>query len=188
MRICAYSGVLKYTLTTPFAFILLVFGNNIDGTYGQIASPLWPRPYPHHSNYIWKVNVQAGQIIEIRVLEIDIEDHAVCQYDKLRVRIILLFVDVVSVVSNLLFNMSFLLQIYDGPDVHYHIIGTLCGVTPPPSLFSYGSSVTIVFTSDHSISRKGFLLEWSAISLSPDPLPTIAPGMKCSQVSRKCIV
>nr|DBA25188.1 TPA: hypothetical protein GDO54_012746 [Pyxicephalus adspersus] len=127
-----------------------VFGNEIEGTYGQIASPLWPREYPHHSNYIWKINVQSGQIIEIRVLEIDIEDQAACSYDKLR--------------------------IYDGPDVHYHIIGTYCGVTPPPSLFSFGSSVTVQFTSDNIRSGKGFLLEWTAVQLSPDPLPTIAPG------------
>ncbi|KAM5158320.1 cubilin [Mantella aurantiaca] len=127
-----------------------LFGNNIQGTYGQIASPLWPRPYPHHSNYIWKINVQSHQIIEIRVLEIDIEDQTTCSYDRLR--------------------------IYDGPDTHYHIIGTICGVSPPPSLFSSSSSMTLQFSSDNSISRRGFLLEWSAVFLSPDKLPTIAPG------------
>ncbi|XP_077347020.1 cubilin isoform X1 [Lithobates pipiens] len=134
-----------------------MFGNNLDGTNGQIASPLWPRQYPHHSNYIWKINVQSGQIIEIRVLQIDIEDQATCSYDKLRV--------------------------YDGPDVHYHIIGTYCGVTAPPSLFSSGSSVTVQFKSDNSISKTGFLLEWTAVYMSPDPLPTIAPGA-CGGVLR----
>ncbi|XP_044150585.1 LOW QUALITY PROTEIN: cubilin [Bufo gargarizans] len=127
-----------------------LFGNNIEGTYGQIASPLWPRQYPHHSNYIWKVNVESGHIIEIRILEIDIEDQATCRFDKL--------------------------QIFDGPDTHFHIIGTYCGVAPPPSLFSFGSTVTIQFLSDNSISKRGFLLEWTAVNASPEPVPTITPG------------
>ncbi|XP_075068011.1 cubilin [Mixophyes fleayi] len=127
-----------------------LFGNNIEGTYGQIASPLWPRQYPYRSNYMWKINVESGRIIEIRILELDIEDDTTCSYDKLR--------------------------IYDGPDIHFHIIGTYCGVTQPPSLFSSGSSVTIQFVSDNSISKNGFLLEWTAIDLSPGPAPNRTQG------------
>ncbi|CAH2282322.1 cubilin [Pelobates cultripes] len=127
-----------------------LFGSNIFGTQGQIASPLWPRNYPHHSNYIWTINVESTQIIEARMLEIDIEEHSTCSYDKL--------------------------QIYDGPNIHYHLLGTYCGVTPPPSLFSSASSMTVGFVSDNSISKKGFLLEWLAIELPSGPLPTIAPG------------
>ncbi|MEE6466792.1 hypothetical protein FKM82_007053 [Ascaphus truei] len=127
-----------------------LFGNNLGGTHGQIASPLWPRNYPHHSIYTWKINVESAQIIQVRILEIDIEDHASCYFDKLRV--------------------------YDGPDTHFHLIGTYCGVTPSPSLFSSGSSMTVQFLTDNSVSKKGFLLEWSAIEASTEPLPTIAPG------------
>ncbi|KAM4028087.1 cubilin isoform 1-T1 [Anomaloglossus baeobatrachus] len=134
-----------------------LFGNNIEGTYGQIASPLWPREYPHHSNYIWKVNVVSGRIIEITFLEMDIEQHSSCGYDKLR--------------------------IFDGPDTHFHIIGTYCGVTLPPSLFSSGSAVTFQFLSDNSVSKRGFLLEWRAINVSPGPVPFIAPGA-CGGVSQ----
>ncbi|XP_077124414.1 cubilin [Ranitomeya variabilis] len=127
-----------------------LFGNNIEGSSGQIASPLWPRQYPHHSDYTWNINVESGRIIEITVLEMDIEDHARCNYDKL--------------------------GIFDGPTTHFHVIGTYCGVTPPPSLFSSGSTVTIQFLSDNSISQRGFLLEWRAINVSPGPVPAIAPG------------
>ncbi|XP_063780787.1 cubilin-like [Pseudophryne corroboree] len=127
-----------------------LFGNNIEGTYGQIASPLWPRQYPHHSNYVWRINVESGRIIEIRILEMDIEGHTTCSSDKLR--------------------------IYDGPDIHYHVIGTYCGVMEPPSLFSSGSSATVQFTSDSTIRKKGFLLEWTAIDISPGPVPNITQG------------
>ncbi|KAG9476560.1 hypothetical protein GDO78_003221 [Eleutherodactylus coqui] len=127
-----------------------LFGNNIQGSYGQIASPLWPREYPHHSNYIWYVNVEPGRIIEVRFLEMDIEDHAHCGYDKL--------------------------QIFDGSGTQFHLMGRYCGVAPPPTLFSFGSAVTIQFISDNSISQRGFLLEWTAVNVSPEPRPTIAPG------------
>ncbi|XP_063777593.1 cubilin [Pseudophryne corroboree] len=134
-----------------------LFGNNIEGTYGQIASPLWPRQYPHHSNYVWRINVESGRIIEIRILEMDIEGHTTCSSDKLR--------------------------IYDGPDIHYHVIGTYCGVMEPPSLFSSGSSATVQFTSDSTIRKKGFLLEWTAIDISPGPVPNITQGA-CGGVLR----
>ncbi|KAG8443219.1 hypothetical protein GDO86_011865 [Hymenochirus boettgeri] len=127
-----------------------LFGNNIGGNQGQIASPLWPRNYPHRSDYVWKINVQASSVIQARILEIDVEDHQRCIYDKL--------------------------QIFDGPDTHYHLIGTYCGVTPPPDIFSSGSSMTVQFKSDTSISKRGFLLEWFAIEAASEPLPTIAPG------------
>ncbi|XP_069815839.1 cubilin [Dendropsophus ebraccatus] len=127
-----------------------LFGNNLEGSSGQVASPLWPRQYPHRSDYIWKVTVESGRVIEIRILEMDIELHTSCGYDRLR--------------------------IFDGPDTHSHIIGTYCGITPPPPLFTFGSAVTIQFQSDNSISKKGFLLDWTAVNISPDPLPTIAPG------------
>ncbi|XP_053569959.1 cubilin [Bombina bombina] len=127
-----------------------LYGNTFFGTHGQISSPLWPRNYPDRSNYIWKINVDSSQIIEARILEIDIEDHARCLYDKL--------------------------HIYDGPDTHFHIIGTYCGVATPPSLFSSGNVMTVQFSSDRSVNKKGFLLEWTAIETSTGPLPTIAPG------------
>ncbi|KAM8967664.1 cubilin [Pelodytes ibericus] len=127
-----------------------LFGNNIMGTQGQIASPLWPRNYPHHSNYIWTINVADSQIIQATILDIDIEEQSTCSFDKL--------------------------QVYDGPNTLFHVIGVYCGVTRPPSLFSSGSSMTIRFISDNSLSKKGFLLEWLAIELPSEPLPTIAPG------------
>ncbi|XP_068094350.1 cubilin [Hyperolius riggenbachi] len=127
-----------------------LFGRTIVGAYGQIASPMWPRPYSHRSQYTWNINVASGQIIEIRILEMDIEAHRSCVYDKLR--------------------------IYDGPDTHYHLMGTYCGSIPPPALFSSGSSVTVRFSSDYSVSYRGFLLEWTAIDSSPEILPTISPG------------
>ncbi|KAM9673713.1 cubilin [Trichechus inunguis] len=127
-----------------------IFGNdNIVGTHGKIASPLWPGNYPHNSNYQWIVNVNASQVIHGRILEMNIEATHNCYYDKLRV--------------------------YDGLGIHSRQIGTYCG-TQTPSFSSSRNSLTVQFSSDSSISGKGFLLEWFAVDISVGLLPTIATG------------
>ncbi|XP_058537778.1 cubilin isoform X1 [Neofelis nebulosa] len=127
-----------------------IFGNdNIVGTHGKVASPLWPGHYPHNSDYQWIINVDASQVIHGRILEIDIEATQNCYYDKLR--------------------------IYDGLGVHSRLIGTYCG-TQTKSFSSSRNSLTFQFSSDSSISGKGFLLEWFAMNVSVGPSPTIAPG------------
>ncbi|NWR90257.1 CUBN protein, partial [Furnarius figulus] len=125
-----------------------LYGNDIVGDRGQIASPQWPRSYPHNSNYQWRISVNASQVIHGRILQMDIENHNRCQYDKLKV--------------------------YDGPTVHSRSIATYCGADPA-SFASSGSSMTIQFESDSSVNGKGFLLEWYAVDASA-VTRTIATG------------
>ncbi|XP_041486764.1 cubilin isoform X1 [Microtus oregoni] len=127
-----------------------IFGNdNIVGTHGKIASPLWPGNYPPNSNYRWTVNVNASQIIHAKILEIDMESAGNCQYDKLK--------------------------IYDGFDIHSNLIGTYCS-THMESFSSSRNSMTFQFSSDATISGKGFLLEWFALDASAGAVPTIGTG------------
>uniref|UniRef100_A0A8B9TLQ1 Cubilin n=1 Tax=Anas platyrhynchos TaxID=8839 RepID=A0A8B9TLQ1_ANAPL len=116
-----------------------LYGNDIVGNRGQIASPQWPRSYPHNSNYQWRISANASQVIHGRILEMDIENHHRCRYDKLKV--------------------------YDGPTIYSRPIATYCGADPA-SFASSGSSMTIQFQSDSSVTGKGFLLEWYAVDAS----------------------
>uniref|UniRef100_A0A8C3I7Z9 Cubilin n=1 Tax=Chrysemys picta bellii TaxID=8478 RepID=A0A8C3I7Z9_CHRPI len=127
-----------------------LYGNDIVGNSGQIASPLWPRNYPHNSNYQWKISVNASHVIHSRILQMDIEDHNRCSYDKLK--------------------------IYDGPSTHFRLIATYCGIVPS-SFISSGSSITVQFQSDSSVNGKGFLLDWYAMEASPATMYTIARGV-----------
>lgn len=64
----------------------LVFGNDVTGTSGQIASPLWPHAsYPNNADYRWTISVDSDYYISIRFLDMDIEDLYNCYYDNLRV-------------------------------------------------------------------------------------------------------
>ncbi|MBZ3891922.1 Cubilin [Sciurus carolinensis] len=157
-----YSSVLGHVLWIRFvsdgsgsglgfqATFAKIFGNdNIVGTHGKIASPFWPANYPHNSNYKWTVKVNASQVVQGRILEMDIEATQNCYYDKLR--------------------------IFDGLDIHSILIGTYCG-TQPETFSSSRNSLTFQFSSDSSISGKGFLLEWFTVDVPAGPLPTIATG------------
>ncbi|KAM6953504.1 cubilin [Aplochiton taeniatus] len=126
-----------------------LYGNDISGTWGQIASPLYPRTYPMNADYRWTITVEGDHYIQIRFLDIDIEDLYDCYYDNLKV--------------------------FDGPNVHAYSLGTFCGLTLPGPVRSSGSTVTLEFRSDTVVGGKGFLIEWTAVQ-SSGPLPTIAPG------------
>lgn len=62
-----------------------VYGNDITGTSGQIASPLYPRTYPEDADYRWTITVSADSYISLRFLDIDIEDLYECYFDQLKV-------------------------------------------------------------------------------------------------------
>ncbi|XP_029110994.1 cubilin [Scleropages formosus] len=126
-----------------------LYGNDITGTKGRIASPLWPRSYPHNADYRWTVTVAAGYYIHVRFLDMDIEDLSNCYYDQLK--------------------------LFDGPDVHSFPLGVFCGLALPQPVRSSSSALTVEFRSDSVVDGRGFLLEWTAVE-SSGPLPTIAPG------------
>lgn len=67
-------------------FILfVVYGNDITGSSGQVASPLYPRTYPNNADYRWTITVNGDSYVEMQFLDIDIEDLSNCYYDKLKV-------------------------------------------------------------------------------------------------------
>ncbi|KAF6722152.1 Cubilin [Oryzias melastigma] len=126
-----------------------LYGIDVTGESGQIASPLYPRTYPNNAHYRWTINVEGDSYIQIRFLDMDIEDLSNCFYDHLK--------------------------IFDGPDVYHYPLGTFCGLALPHLIRSSGSTVTLLFKSDTVVGGRGFLLEWTALQNS-GPSPTIPPG------------
>lgn len=62
-----------------------MYGNDITGSSGQVASPLYPRTYPNNADYRWTITVNGDSYVDIQFLDIDIEDLSNCYYDKLKV-------------------------------------------------------------------------------------------------------
>lgn len=71
-------------------------------------------------------------------------------------------------------TVFFSLQVYDGPTIHSRPIATYCGADPA-SFTSSGSTLTIQFQTDSSVTGRGFLLEWYAMEPSA-PTRAIARG------------
>ncbi|CAL1576609.1 unnamed protein product [Knipowitschia caucasica] len=126
-----------------------LYGNDVSGEQGQIASPLYPRTYPYNAHYQWTITVDGDSMVEIRFLDMDIEDHYECFFDHLTV--------------------------LDGPSEHYYPLGVFCGLQLPPPVRSSGSTLTLLFQSDGVVGGRGFLIEWKAVQSSGPP-PTIPPG------------
>ncbi|XP_068604308.1 cubilin [Brachionichthys hirsutus] len=126
-----------------------LYGNDLMGNFGQVASPLYPRTYPNSANYRWTISVEGDSYVQISFLDMDIEDLSNCNYDSLK--------------------------IFDGPSVHDYPIGTFCGLGLPPPIRSSSSTITLRFLSDSVVGGRGFLVEWTAVQES-GPTPTITPG------------
>jgi len=63
-----------------------VFGGDITGTSGQIASPLHPHQYPHNAAYMWTVTVPTGYRVRVSFVTMDMESYRNnCIYDYLKV-------------------------------------------------------------------------------------------------------
>jgi cubilin len=62
-----------------------VYGGDITGSSGQVASPNYPSQYPHNVNYVWTIMVDIGYRIRVTFTSIDIESASNCYYDYVKV-------------------------------------------------------------------------------------------------------
>lgn len=70
-----------------WVYVSLVYGGELFGNSGQVASPLYPSQYPHSADYWWVITVDSGMQINItfQVLDIEISSSGRCTYDHLTV-------------------------------------------------------------------------------------------------------
>ena len=96
-----------------------------------IISPNHPNNY--ENSKVCRITLQTNQRVRIRFEAFNIESHSSCAYDYLEIR--------------------------DGDSPTSNPIGSkLCGTNIPDSMESSGSSMTLVFHTDGSVTRSGFKL------------------------------
>eukprot|EP00795_Rhopilema_esculentum_P014104 gene14104-5092_t len=104
---------------------------------GFIRSPNYPQPYRHRATCVWVINVAVGNIISVNVTDLQIETSTACRYDNVALR--------------------------DGTNSSAALITRLCGSARPSTLFKTTNNVLyVVFTSDASISGRGFELRYTS--------------------------
>ena len=109
----------------------------ISGTAGNISSPGHPSFYKSHFNKNYTLSVPRGNIIEMKFLSFSVERcSSSCTCDR------------VSVVDA------------DGTQ----LLKPSCGDTAPSIRDSNTNTAVVIFKTDYSVTRRGFLLEYKAKS------------------------
>ena len=109
---------------------------------GQFAFPN-NRSLNYTNNILceWTIEVPPNFAVDVKLLSINLEKDKKCLYD----------------------SISF----HDGGDLKSREIGKVCGDIKPTYIRSTGHLMTVVFSSDNSVTSEGFELSW-----------TIAPAVK----------
>jgi len=102
---------------------------------GSIFSHSYPKNYPDDAVCRWIIQIPSEdlgkwQYIKLTFVEFHLEYEPSCFFDKLTV--------------------------YDSLNENNTMLGTFCGDNIPPPLFSSGEKMVVKFTSDYSMTFKGF--------------------------------
>ncbi|CAL1282886.1 unnamed protein product [Larinioides sclopetarius] len=113
-------------------------GGTLTSPRGSIVSPNYPQPYPYNADCEWLIQVSAGSLISLSIVDIDIEEHRECRYDYI--------------------------QVFDGPTENSKSLLRICNNRQiPGSLTSTGNSLLIRFRSDFSEEAGGFHLSYQTL-------------------------
>eukprot|EP00112_Aurelia_sp_Birch-Aquarium-sp1_P008555 Seg1946.5 transcript_id=Seg1946.5/GoldUCD/mRNA.D3Y31 product="Mannan-binding lectin serine protease 1" protein_id=Seg1946.5/GoldUCD/D3Y31 len=110
----------------------------LSGESGTITSPDYPNSYPSNADCTWEIIVKPSKIILIEFKDMDIEDDSKCSYDKLLVQ--------------------------EKYGRKFKTTAKFCGSVMPNAFRTQSNLVKIIFRSDESENRRGFKLNWKAIS------------------------
>ena len=77
----------RMTMRLVGDWLLTVFGGDLYGQNGSVASPYYPRDYPHQVTYTWTVTVNVSWRVKVTFQTMDLEGprRGYCAYDYLRV-------------------------------------------------------------------------------------------------------
>uniref|UniRef100_A0AC35GXM3 Metalloendopeptidase n=1 Tax=Panagrolaimus sp. PS1159 TaxID=55785 RepID=A0AC35GXM3_9BILA len=126
------------SLLAPFVFATyyVTCGGSISGNNNAIQSPSFPELYPPDSFCVWNITVSQGYRVAATFRYFNLEPHKNCSYDKLEIY--------ESTISN-----------------SETLIGRFCGQNIPKFITTNTSNSMIVkFTSDASIQKTGFHIEF----------------------------
>ncbi|XP_061636950.1 membrane frizzled-related protein isoform X2 [Phyllopteryx taeniolatus] len=115
-------------------------GGQKIGSYGFLASPNHPRPYPHQQFCVWHISVEEGHVIMLRFNNFSLETQDVCEFDYV--------------------------EVHDSDNIGAgRVLGRFCGTTRPPDLTSSGQHMTVLFAADEGVADSGFNATYRSMSL-----------------------
>ncbi|XP_061682457.1 membrane frizzled-related protein isoform X2 [Syngnathoides biaculeatus] len=115
-------------------------GGQKIGSFGFLASPNHPGPYPHQQFCVWHISVDEGHVIMLRFKNFSLESQDVCEFDYV--------------------------EVHDSDNIGAgRVLGRFCGATRPPDLTSSGQHMTVLFAADEGVADSGFNATYQSMSL-----------------------
>ncbi|KAL9987888.1 hypothetical protein ACROYT_G002266 [Oculina patagonica] len=136
------------TPTTPTAAPCTYYLNQ---QYGRFTSPNYPSNYPNNLHCTWLIEAPAGYgRLYLRFTSFALESCRNCACD--------------------------VLEIFDGNSTASPLIKRACGRQSPPRMFSSGRFLFVKFSTDSSVTLRGFNATYIAVSHSVSISPTTSSG------------
>merc|ERR1712226_160964 len=133
---------------TDVRFVIAAIGDETETcTTGEhvISSPNFPGNYPNDFNHIETIQVDAGQVIRFEFTDFDVEFEDTCRYD---------FLTISETSEN---GETTILPVWPWEKG--------CGTSLPPVMVSTTNKVNILFKTDGSVTKKGWSIKWTAVTL-----------------------
>ncbi|XP_041970874.1 tolloid-like protein 1 isoform X2 [Aricia agestis] len=108
---------------------------DITHAHGTINNPNYPEAYPARKDCVWQFSTTPGHRIKLIFNVFELEPHQECTYDHV--------------------------TIYDGSSADEKTLGRFCGSKLPHPVVASQNQMYVVFKSDASVQRKGFLATYS---------------------------
>ena len=128
--------LLPWRCPVDFNFFSSECNVNFANSSGVILSPHYPGYYPPVTRCHWTINVPPGNIIKLRFLEFQLEDHPSCYND--------------------------FIEVYSGLANARRKIGRYCGQRFPAFLLSSSNIMEIMFVSNEKVTRSGMKLYYTS--------------------------
>ncbi|XP_028390644.1 uncharacterized protein LOC114515560 [Dendronephthya gigantea] len=133
-------------------------GNSYLYTPGRLTSPFYPSYYPGNTDCSWIISTTNGKNISLKFSFFSLEGGSSCPYDYL--------------------------DVYDGNSVYAKKLGRFCGQQLPRKMISSSSKFFIVFHTDGSIQKRGFVLNYtSTIDTNKCSGAPCGPYANCTKIN-----
>lgn len=109
--------------------------HDVTQPHGTIFSPNYPATYPPRKDCVWQFSTTPGHRIKLVFQKFELEPHPECAYDYV--------------------------TLYDGASADEKTLGLFCGNRLPHPIVASQNQMYVVFKSDGSVQRSGFLANHS---------------------------
>lgn len=113
-------------------------GGELFSDQGDLTSPDYPRNYEDNAHCTWTITVPPNYQVMLRFRSFQVEQSHNCESDYL--------------------------EIHDGSNAHFPVMGRYCGFQRMNDIVSSSKSLTVVFVSDASENYRGFSAQYSKVN------------------------